>query len=107
MLAHASPVTAPPDPGRSCRVELCGLLAVEIDGRRVEALLPGRKGRQLFACLVISRDRPMSRDELIDVIWHTDSPADPDGTLSTLLTRVRTAVGHELIRGRGQLVLEL
>ncbi len=106
MLAQPLPATDPCAAQRTC-VQLCGALVVEIDGRRVEALLPGRKGRQLFACLVISRDRPMSRDELIDVIWHTDSPADPDGTLSTLLTRLRTAVGHDLIHGRGQLVLEL
>jgi hypothetical protein len=49
----------------------------------------------------------MSRDELIDAIWPDDSPASPDGTLSTLLTRLRATVGHELIYGRSELLLDL
>lgn len=89
------------------RVQLCGPLLAEIGGRRVDAQLPGRKGRLLFTCLVFSRDRPLSRDELIEVIWPADAPADPDGTLATLLTRLRNAVGRELLVGRGELRLDL
>ena len=89
------------------RIELCGLLTAQIGGRRVEAGLPGRKGRLLFACLVVGRQRPMSRDELIDVIWPNESPADPDGAFATLLTRVRTALGPGVLVGRGELALEL
>jgi DNA-binding SARP family transcriptional activator len=89
------------------RVELCGVLTAQIGGRRVETGLPGRKGRLLFACLVVGRQRPMSRDELIDVIWPNESPADPDGAFATLLTRVRTALGPGVLVGRGELALEL
>src|SRR5262245_48322220 len=78
MLAHSSLPVPDVTPRRS-RIELCGALSAEIGGRRVDALLPGHKGRLLFACLVIGRHRPISRDELIDVIWPTDAPADPDG----------------------------
>ena len=93
--------------GPPARVELCGLLSAEIGGRRVEAALPGRKGRQLFACLVVGRQRPMGRDELIDVVWPDEAPADPDGAFSTLLTRLRTALGPGVLCGRGELILDL
>jgi DNA-binding SARP family transcriptional activator len=88
------------------RVQLCGTLVVELDGRRIEQSLPGLKGRLLFACLVIARHHPVSRDELIDAIWNEHPPADPDGAFSTLLTRVRAAVGRELIVGRSELMLD-
>lgn len=109
MLVQSSP---PPLPDASAdrsgtRIQLCGALVAEIAGRRGDPLLAGRKGRQLFACLVVGRHRPTSRDELIEVVWHEESPADPDGTLSTLLTRLRAAVGRELIQGRSELVLDL
>ena len=82
-------------------------MSAEIGGRRVDAALPGRKGRQLFACMVVGRGRPMSRDELIDVVWPDEAPADPDGAFATLLTRLRTALGPGVLCGRGELVLDL
>jgi DNA-binding SARP family transcriptional activator len=88
-------------------VELCGSLGVSIGGRRVESALPGPKGRQLLACLVVSRSQPMSRDQLIEVIWPHNPPADPDGAFSTLLTRVRGALGAGVVRGRGELTIDL
>lgn len=103
ISAPENPVSAPP----RAHIELCGTLVARIGGRRVEDALPGRKGRQLFACLVASRHRPMSRDELIDVIWPHEAPADPDAAFATLLTRLRTALGHDLVRGRSELFLEL
>lgn len=91
----------------SPRIQLCGPLLAEIDGVRVDTALPGRKGRLLFACLVISGGRSMSRDELIGIIWPEASPADPEGTFSTLLTRLRTAIGHERVIGCRELALDL
>jgi DNA-binding SARP family transcriptional activator len=107
MTALASDSALLQDAVAPARIELCGALTAEIGGRRVERLLPGRKGRQLFARLVVERGRSIGRDELIDMIWPEDSPADPDGTFSTLLTRLRTAVGRELIVGRSELMLDL
>jgi DNA-binding SARP family transcriptional activator len=102
------PLMTSPTPSKtSTRVELCGPLVAQIGGRRVEHLLPGRKGRQLFTCLVIAAGRPISRDELIEAIWHADAPCDPDATFATLLTRLRGAVGRDVIRGRSELVLDL
>src|SRR3954466_11491935 len=51
------------------RIELCGRLLVEIDGEGLHEALPGRQGRLLFAYLVLNRDRPVRRDELVDALW--------------------------------------
>ena len=39
------------------RVQVCGALAIERDGQRLDGLLPGRQGRLLFAYLVVNRHR--------------------------------------------------
>jgi DNA-binding SARP family transcriptional activator len=92
---------------QAARITLCGGLTVEIAGRRVEAALPGRKGRLLFAQLVVERGRPVARDALIDAIWEEHAPVDPDAAFSTLLTRLRSALGAATIQGRGELTLVL
>jgi DNA-binding SARP family transcriptional activator len=89
------------------RIQLCGTIVVEIGGRRVERALPGLKGRALFACLVVARGRPMSRDALVDAVWDENRPSDPDGTFATLLARLRAAVGRDRILGRSELELDL
>jgi DNA-binding SARP family transcriptional activator/tetratricopeptide (TPR) repeat protein len=88
-------------------VRVCGPLAVEIGGRRLEGLLPGRKGPQLFAYLAINRHRAVRREELIDVLWPVDPPERPEGAFATLLTRTRTALGHDHITGGAHLRLAL
>src|SRR5687768_3496142 len=47
------------------RIQLCGRFVAEMDGSRVEDMLPGRKGRVLVAYLVLNRGRPLPRDELL------------------------------------------
>ena len=39
----------------STRVQLCGAFAVELQGRRIDNVLPGRQGRLVFAYLALSR----------------------------------------------------
>ena len=39
------------------RIQICGPLAVERDGQRLDAGLPGRQGRLLFTYLVVNRHR--------------------------------------------------
>ena len=50
-------------------VQLCGRFVVELEGRRVEQSLPGRQGRLLFEFLVLNRDRPLTRGELVEAVW--------------------------------------
>lgn len=89
------------------RIELCGTFSVELEGTRLDEALPGRQGRLLFAFLVLNRDRPISRDRLIDLLWPSRPPADPDESLSALLSKVRRAVGANTLRGRTELTLVL
>jgi SARP family transcriptional regulator, regulator of embCAB operon len=95
------------DPDREARISLCGELRVSISGRPCEAELPGRQGPLLFAYLVLNRRTPVSRDELIEALWDGRPPGAPDATLSSLLTRVRQALGPGVLHGRSYLSLEL
>jgi DNA-binding SARP family transcriptional activator len=106
--AQIEGVSAPQlDEASSTRIRLIGTLHATIAGRRVDDLLPGPKGRVLFTFLVLNRHRPCSRDELVGVLWPNDRPASPEGALSTLLTRLRHAVGEGVVEGRGALSLRL
>jgi DNA-binding SARP family transcriptional activator len=89
------------------RVQLCGSLALEVCGRRVEAALPGRQGRLLFAYLAVNRQRSVSRDELADAVWGEHLPAGPDAAFTVLLSKTRTALRPADVQGRGELRLAL
>jgi DNA-binding SARP family transcriptional activator len=89
------------------RIQLCGRLTAELEGQRVERLLPGRQGRLLFAYLCAHRARPIPRDELVDALWPLEAPAAADASLSPLLSRLRRALGPERLEGRGTIQLRL
>ncbi|HWI07448.1 MAG TPA: hypothetical protein VNT54_08015, partial [Solirubrobacteraceae bacterium] len=89
------------------RIALAGTLRAELGGRDVAARLPGRQGRALFAYLVVNRHRPVPRGELIDVLWPVVPPVAPEAGLSTVLTRVRRALGEGVLCGRGELRIAL
>ena len=95
------------DMDESARVQLCGTFAVELLGRRVDNLLPGRQGRLLFAYLVVSRLLPVSRNSLIEALWGDDPPADAGGALNALISKTRAVVGGDVLRGRSELILTL
>jgi SARP family transcriptional regulator, regulator of embCAB operon len=89
------------------RIQLCGRLVVELDGRRVEDRLPGAKGRLLFAYLVLNRDRRMGRDELLTAVYGQEASPDRHSSLSVLLSKLRSAIGHEFLSGRAEIELVL
>ncbi|MEA2442559.1 MAG: hypothetical protein QOH76_3983 [Thermoleophilaceae bacterium] len=90
------------------RIELCGRLLVEIDGEGLQGALPGRQGRLLFAYLVLNRDRPVRRDELVDALWSGDGhPSSGDALLRPPLSRLRKALGPGRLEGRTELTLVL
>jgi DNA-binding SARP family transcriptional activator len=83
---------------------MCGEFSVRIHGRDVTDQLPGLQGRSLFAFLVLNRGKPVTRGELIEVLWPEDQiPANPGANLNVLLTRLRKSVGDGVIAGRTQL----
>jgi SARP family transcriptional regulator, regulator of embCAB operon len=92
---------------RATRIQLCGRLVVELDGRRVEDALPGAKGRLLFAYLVLNRDRRMSRDELLMAVYGEGASPDQHPSLSVLLSKLRSVIGQDLLAGRSEIELVL
>lgn len=94
-------------PEGQTRIELCGRLRVELSGRRIERQLPGRQGRLMLAYLVLNRDRAVSRDELLDLLWPAAAPADPDAALTAVLSKLRRALGQGTLHGRRELELAL
>ncbi len=89
------------------RLQLCGRLVVEIDGRRVEDKLPGRQGRRLLVYLAVNRLRPVRRDELLEAIWPDRLPDAAESALSALLSKLRRLLGAEVLPARGEVRLEL
>ena len=75
------------------RIQICGRVVVQIDGRRVEAGLPGRQGPLLLVYLAANRDRTASRDELIEALWPYELPPRPESALSVLLSKLEEPLG--------------
>ena len=89
------------------RIQLCGRFVADIDGSRIEDTLPGRRGRALFAYLVLNRGRPMPRGKLLMACWGEDAPAEAGNALSVLLSKLRHGLGTEHLRGRTEIELLL
>jgi SARP family transcriptional regulator, regulator of embCAB operon len=106
-LTHIRPMGNAEAMDESTRVQVCGTFVVELQGRRVDHLLPGRQGRVLFAYLVVSRRQPVSRNSLIDALWGDAPPADVGGALNALISKTRAVVGGDVLRGRSELTLAL
>jgi pentatricopeptide repeat protein len=84
------------------KIQVCGRLVIEVDGARLERLLPGRLGRLLFVFLVVNRTRDMGSTELIAALWPGVAPDHAEATLRSLVSKVRRALGSELSgHGRG------
>ena len=75
------------------RIQICGALAIEHDGQRLDAGLPGHQGRLLFIYLVVNRHRYVSRDELAEALWREPDPAGVDARLNPRLSKLRRGPG--------------
>jgi SARP family transcriptional regulator, regulator of embCAB operon len=87
------------------RIQICGPLAIERDGQRLDARLPGRQGRLLFTYLVVNRHRQIPRDELAEALWREPDPAAVDTRLNPLLSKLRRVFGADTVDGRSILRL--
>lgn len=67
---------------------LLGGLAVEENG--VSVRLGGPKERALLACLLLSANRVMARDALIEALWGARPPRTADHALDVYVSRLRT-----------------
>jgi len=59
--------------------------------------LPSRRQRAVLAALLTRAGRPVPADELIEAAWGERVPDHPKAALQTMLSRLRTALGAELI----------
>jgi DNA-binding SARP family transcriptional activator len=91
----------------TARIQLCGRFVADLDGSRIEDVLPGRLGRVLFAYLVLNRARPVPRDTLLMAGWGEDAPAETRNALNVLLSKLRNGLGAEHFRGRTEIELLL
>lgn len=79
------------------RVAVLGpVTAAAIDGSPVE--LPGATARALLASLALAEGAPRSIDALADDVWGDEPPASPRGALQTIVSRLRSAAGSDLVR---------
>ena len=80
------------------RIQLCGRIAIEIAGRRLEGKLPGRQGTLLFAYLTANRIRSLARAELLGVLWPDGPPPrTAETTLTGVISRLRHALGENVV----------
>ena len=89
------------------RIQLCGRLSVEIDGVQRADALRGKQVPLVFAYLVLNRDRHVGRDELSQALWPSRVPRDHDASLRTLLSRLRSGLGSDVVVGREPVMLVL
>ena len=87
------------------RIQICGALAIERDGERLDARLPGRQGRLMFTYLVVNRHRHIPRDELAEALWREPDPAAVDARLNPLLSKLRRVFGADAVDGRSTIRL--
>ena len=74
---------------------ILGPLQVLDEGR--ELPLGGAKQRAVLALLLLDPNRVVSRDRLIDELWHTDPPATAPTALQVYVSQLRKALGRDLI----------
>ena len=87
------------------RVQICGRLAVDYDGQRIESRLPGRQGRLVLVYLVVNRHRHVPRDELAEALGSNPDPAAVDARLNPLLSKLRKIFGPQSVEGRSTIRL--
>jgi DNA-binding SARP family transcriptional activator len=100
-------VVSPSGTAARLRITLCGGLAVDQAGERLEDRLPSRQARIVFACLVDHRGHPISRTSLAEALWGDDAPPSRDVALRAVLSGVRRVLGPASLEGRGDLKIVL
>jgi DNA-binding SARP family transcriptional activator len=72
------------------RIYVTGSICVEAEHRLIrEAELPRRQGRLAFAMLVLERERPVSTDELVELLWPGRPPSAHLVAVSALVSKLR------------------
>ncbi|WP_019631259.1 AfsR/SARP family transcriptional regulator [Actinomadura atramentaria] len=77
------------------RIAILGPLEVTADGRPVA--VGGARLRALAALLALDAGRPVAASALVDALWGDDVPAAAPAALQSLVSRLRAAIGRDLI----------
>jgi DNA-binding SARP family transcriptional activator len=91
--------------GVSAQLELhlAGVFGVVRDGVRLaDGSLRSRKARTLLKLLAVERARLVSVDRIAEVLWDGGPPVEPAQHVATLVSRLRRALGPDVIRGGRQ-----
>ena len=81
-------------------IRLCGRLVVERDGHELaDRALGSRKGRLLFQLLAAPRGRLVPTERIADVLWGDEQPRDAAANVATLVSRLRSVLGDDVIAG--------
>ncbi len=72
-----------------------GPLEVCRAGERV--VVPGGRRRAVLGALLVHAGAPVSADALVDAGWGDEVPADPNGALYTVISRLRSLVGPDVL----------
>jgi DNA-binding SARP family transcriptional activator len=75
------------------RIYLTGRISVEFGETLVEEReFAGRQGRVALAFLVSERHRPVTKEELISVVWPDTPPRETESAVAAILSKLRTAL---------------
>jgi DNA-binding SARP family transcriptional activator len=84
-------------------LQLAGVFGVVRDGVRLaDGSLRSRKARTLLKLLAVERARLVSVDRIAEVLWDGGLPMEPAQHVATLVSRLRRALGPDVIRGGRQ-----
>lgn len=82
------------------RIRLLGGFGVERAGRELAPREVGsRKARTVLKVLAARRGRMVPMDSLVEALWRDRPPTDAPGNVATLVSRLRAALGVNVIEG--------
>ncbi len=90
--------TATTPSGGNVEFHLLGPLGAVQDGRPVQ--LGGPRQRLVLAHLLLSANRVVSMEELVDRVWDGDPPQAARNTIQSYVSHLRAALGVDRIEGR-------
>ena len=85
---------------RLVELRLAGTFRVVRDGTELtDGEIGSRKSRILLKLLAVERPGLVPLDRIVDVLWPGERPAAPEQNVATLVSRLRAALGADLIQG--------
>jgi DNA-binding SARP family transcriptional activator len=81
-------------------LRLAGAFTVVRDSTELaDGEIGSRKSRTLLKLLAVGRPALVPADRIIEVLWPDDQPAAPEQNVATLVSRLRAALGADVIQG--------